>query len=141
MAAIYQPKVWKDFWLTTTLYPVEVVESVVFGISITDGYMLPLVTEAVAGSADLVGGVWFQARWFYEDGPYDDAVQGSADLAGGVWFQARWFYEDGPYDDSVQGSADLLSGYLVNKLVEADSPDEMLQLGCTVQATCSMTAV
>ena len=70
-----------------------------------------------------------------------DEVQGEALLIGGWYAQTRWFYEDGPYDDEVQGEALLTGGYYVSKLVEADSPDEMLQLNCVINDTCSMTGI
>jgi len=116
MAAIYMwpPKPGTTILLTTHLYQVFAAEKLTFSTSLSGGVMGPLPGEP---------------------------VQGSALMQSGYYEQHRWFYEDGPYDDEVQGSALMMSGYYESKLVEADSPDEMLQLTCVINDTCSMTGI
>ena len=139
MAAIYMWPLEFKLVLTTTPYPVDVTDAIVLGIAIDGGAMELPPYEEIEGSVDLVNGYWYQARWFYTDGPYDDSCEADVDLPGGYWYQARWFYTDGPYDDACEASVDLPSGYWLNKLVLVDTPDELLQLSCVVDTTSSMT--
>jgi hypothetical protein len=145
-AAVPNPDEWCitgtiEHFMSSKLYPVDVVDGMVFGISLTAGAMSRLPFESLEASAILVSGYHYQARWFYTDGPYDDSIEASADMVSGYWYQARWFYVDGPYDDSIEASADLVSGYYDNKLVEADTPDSLLLLSCHINSSCSMTGI
>lgn len=139
MAAIYCPTWPKE--VTTTLYPVDVTETIVFGISLTAGSMDVPLSEYITANMDFVSGYHYQARWFYEDGPYDDTITGTFDFISGYHYQARWFYDDGPYDDSITGNFNLVNGYYLNKLVKADTPDEELQLTCVINNSCTMTGI
>jgi hypothetical protein len=146
MAAIYMWPLEFKLVLTTTPYPVDVTDRLVFGATLNTGFMSFLPTENVQGSADVVSGYYEQHRWFYEDGPYLDDVEASADVVSGYYEQHRWFYEDGPYLDDVQASADVVGigwySYLVQVKTGSDQkPYEELQLSCTINDTCSMTGI
>lgn len=141
MAAIYQWFVGHEIVVTTTPYPVDVQEAIVFGVTLSAGNMSLLPREYLKANPDVISASHYQNRWFYEDGPYDDSLQANPDVISANHYQGRWFYEDGPYDDSLQANPDVVSAQLLNKLVEADTPDEMLQLNCTISATCSMDLV
>ena len=143
MAAIYCPPWPKDLEVTTTLYPIDVTETVHLGGTLSGGVLEPIPNEDWAATFGTTSdGTLTQLRWFYEDGPYDD--QWTASFETGIdrtLVQLRWYYEDGPYDDEWTASFSASDGTLVNKLVEADSPDEMLHLGCTILNTCTMDLI
>jgi hypothetical protein len=144
MAAIYM---WpKDNYLilTTTLYPVDVTDSMVMSVEFTGGFMSPLPAAEVSG---IFGpgpdGVLEQLRWFYSDGPYDNEVAGTFGPGDeGELIQLRWFYTDGPYDNEVSGTFGVgPAGDLRQLIIYGDTPDESLQLAVTVNDTCTMDAV
>ena len=141
MAAIYQWFEENQTLLTTTLYPVETVEALQISGEVSGGALIAIPVEDIEGSADIVNMTYIQQRWFYEDGPYDDGIQGDADIVNMTYVQQRWFITDGPYDESIEGSADVVNITNVNKRVEADTPDESLQIGFEIANTSSMTAV
>lgn len=143
MAAIYVPAQVRTVVMTTTLYPVEADESVVFGIKVAAASMDLL---AVSGPSTVVigmlGGTLIQERWFIEDGPYDSGPSTiELGMLGGTLIQERWFITDGPYDSGPSTIAlGMLGGTLINKLVIVDSPDELLQLNARI-SSCSMDLI
>lgn len=143
MAAIYM---WpEDLYieLTTTLYPVDVTEYMILGATFESGRLDPIPNEDWTFSFETgQDGTLIQKRWFYSDGPYDEAWTFSFETGqDGTLIQLRWFYADGPYDEQWTFSFEASDGTLVNKLVEADSPDEMLHVGCTIMDTCTMELI
>jgi hypothetical protein len=96
MAAIYKPPWPKGIVLTTTLYPIEVVDSATFTSAFHSGYMIPVPSDYMAYSITLQSGSYTQLRWYLEDGPYDDYMEWSIALEGGTYTQLRWYYADGP---------------------------------------------
>jgi len=141
MAAIYMWPVDDQILLTTTLYPVEVVDSLQVGLTFSGGF-LDLIPGSDFQSTQLMqDGTYIQVRWFYEDGPYDSDLASTQGMEDGTYIQVRWFYEDGPYDSDLQSTQTLLDGTYVSKLIEADTPDEELQLALTINDTCSMDAI
>ena len=140
MAAIYM---WfKDrIILTTTLYPIEVADSLCFNITATGGVMelLPESEDTVNYTA--IDGSYTQVRWFYSDGPYDSDDTLDYTAIDGTYIQTRWFFSDGPYDSDDTVSFTALDGTLINKLVTVDTPDESLQLDCVINNTCSMDLI
>jgi len=142
MAAIYMWPVDNQIILTTTLYPVEVVESIQLGAVIKDGSMWEIPFDEVATTHDLLSGSYTQLRWWYSDGPYQDDVSTTHDLLSGTYVQLRWWYTDGPYDDEVATTHDLISASHIRGLVIGDTPDEELQLGAAIYpAGCSMELI
>lgn len=137
MAAIYMWPVEDQIILTTTLYPVEVVEGLQFGISLDSGRMEPIPMDYLEYTQDIIGGSYIQKRWFYTDGPYIESLEYTQDIIGGSYIQKRWFYVDGPYEESVEYTQDVIGGTYIRKKIEADSTDESLQLSVTI-GTCSM---
>jgi hypothetical protein len=135
MAAIYM---WVDdeelITLTTTLYPVDVTETIVFGASATTSSMKEIQQDYYTqGNFSVQDGSYTQLRWFYYDGPYYDAyTHGNFDVLDGTYIQLRWFLTDGPYYDAyTQGNFSVQDGTLINKLVVADSPDEEIQMSAS----------
>jgi len=141
MAAIYIPPWPLAEIYTTTLYPVEVVDSLGVSVVFESGAMAILPASEVATGLGLENGSYTQLRWFYTDGPYDSDVATSISLHDGSYTQLRWFYEDGPYDSEVGTSIALISGSLINKMVHADTPDEELQLSAVILTSCSMDLI
>jgi hypothetical protein len=99
---------------STTLYPVDAVDSVEMGGALSYGYMMEMPIDEVAMGYSM------------HDGTYEQVI---------------WYIEYGPDVDEVAMGFDLVDGTLINKLVEADSPDESLQLGCAMDSSSSMTPV
>lgn len=146
MAAIYCPPWPKDLELTTTLYPVDVTDVMVFGIRVTGSAMALLPESDEQWSMNLQDGILQQERWFYSDGPYDSDEQWSMNLQDGILQQERWFYEDGPYDSDEQWGMNLQDGIYENKLVRVDTgqtgqPYEELQLGARPGTTGYLTLI
>ena len=149
MAAIYCPPWPKDLVLTTTPYPVDVTEAIVFGVTIVSGTLKPIPAAEVTGTFGMgADGTLEQLRWFFEDGPYDGEVTGTFGMGDeGTLVQLRWFFEDGPYPSEVTGTFGMgPDGSLESKLVQADTgsnqkPYEELQLGITIDATCTMDLI
>jgi len=141
MAAIYT---WYDdgiVYLTTTLYPVEVLEAMELNISITVGSMYLVPTDEIAFINDMDSTIYTQVRWFYEDGPYADEIAFINDMDSTSYVQTRWFYEDGPYTDEIGFTDDMFEIIVLLKGVLADTPDEELQLSIAIDATCSMDLI
>ena len=141
MAAIYAWFGAAVEYITTTLYPVEAIDSVALNASIKTGSMSLVPGEEFDVGHDIVSGSYIQLRWFYTDGPYIDEFEVSHNVTSGSYIQLRWFYVDGPYDEAFDVSHDLESSSYTLLLIEADSPDESLQLSCVINASCSMTGV
>ena len=141
MAAIYMWPVDDQILLTTTLYPVEVVDSLQISVTMNLGDMFLLPHSEFQSTFGMEDGTYTQLRWFYSDGPYDSDLQSTFGMENGTYTQLRWFYEDGPYDSDLQSTFAMLDGTLINKLVIADTPDESLQLNVVINNTCSMELV
>jgi len=142
MAAIYM---WNDdvatIILTTTLYPVEVVDAIVFGVTINAGFMGLLPASDMANNYGFISGSYIQKKWFYSDGPYDSDMANDYGFVSGNYEQKKWFYTDGPYDSDMANNYGFIDGSYVNKLVIADTPDEKLQLSLSINTTCSMDLI
>ena len=143
MAAIYMwpPKPGTTIVLTTTLYPVEVVDAIVFGVSINAGFMALLPASDMTFSMGTADGLFVQERWFTSDGPYDSDMAFSMGTDDGLFVQERWFFSDGPYDSDMAFSMGTDDGLFENKLVIADTPDEKLQLSIAIDDTCTMDLI
>lgn len=141
MAAIYGWYGSNVLLLTTTLYPVDVDDSMELSITINIGSMTLIPLDNLETSHEVMDGLYVQERWFYSDGPYEDSLETSQIVMDGTYVQERWFYSDGPYDDSIDTSHEVMNGSYVNKRVEADTPDEELQLAISIDSSCTMEAI
>ena len=136
MAAIYQ---WEHLdlqVLTTTLYPIEVVEGLAFSLSFQLGYMRQIPDDHMIVFGDAVSGTVVQV--LLTTGPYDDHVILEADMLLGSVVQV--LLETGPYDDHMIVEADMLSGLVKNGLVKVFMPDEGLIFALEL-VSGSMTSV
>jgi hypothetical protein len=142
MAAIYMWPVDDQTILTTTLYPVEVVEAMVFGASAAGGSMGIVPEDHLAITEEMqTTPSYIQVRWFYEDGPYEDHIGLAESMGVGSYIQVRWFYEDGPYSDALAITGDLQYITVTFKGVQTDTPDETLQLSTTISSGCTMELI
>ena len=136
MAAIYQWFETNIQELTTTLYPIEVVEGMQFSVEMTEGSMRQASFDHMSVGHDAVSGTLVQV--YQEDGPYDDHMMMDHDAVSGVLVQV--YLSDGPYDDHMSVSHDAVSGVLANGLIYALMPDEGMMFGLSL-TDASMTPV
>ena len=150
MAAIYMWPEDKYLLLTTTPYPVEMVERIVFGINVDAMSMKPIAQEHFSNDFSAgPDGSLIQKRWFWTDGPYFDEFASEFGVGpDGTLIQLRWFWEDGPYLDEFTNTFGVLDGTLIltRIIVEADTgssgkPYEELQLNCRINDTCTMDLI
>jgi hypothetical protein len=141
MAAIYSWPEENVVILTTTLYPVEVMESISFSARAGAGLMQEIQTDYFTHTHNVQDGSYTQLRWFYTDGPYDDYFTHGNDVQNGSYTQLRWFLVDGPYYDYFTHSNSVQNGTLINKLVEADSPDEEIAMNAYASTASTMDAI
>ena len=141
MAAIYMWPEDKYLLLTTTLYPIDVTDVLVFGVSVTEGALDLLPNSDFKSTFGLEDSTLIQLRWFYTDGPYDSDFLSTFDLQDGTLIQLRWFLTDGPYDSYFLSTFDLQDGSLINKLVAVDTPDEKIQLALKIEASSTMDLI
>ena len=141
MAAIFMWRVNEVEVLTTTLYPLDVNDGLEISTSFSFGSMPEIPSDAAETTYSLLNGTYTQLRWFFTDGPYEDSAENLYSLLDGTYTQLRWFHVDGPYDDSAENLYSLLDGTHIRKRVEADSPDEKLDISATIRNTCTMELV
>jgi hypothetical protein len=125
--------------LTTTPYPIEVIEKLQFAFNIhNDCSMSPLPGEAIDFSYSLTGGSLNTI--LLTAGPYYEAIDFSYSLTGGLLNTI--LLTAGPYYEAIDFSYELLGGSLISLLVTVDTPDEKLQLVLdVVPSGCSMTHI
>ena len=143
MAAIYDFSS-TDFGIieiTTTLYPVDVTEKIVFGIAISGGAMSLIPSDSVSSDHIVLDMTYVQQRWFLDDGPYNDSTSAGHIVLDMTYVQQRWFYEDGPYDDLTSANHTVLDMTYIRLVVLVDTPDEKLQLNVSIKDTCSMDLI
>jgi hypothetical protein len=126
---------------STTLYPVDAGDSVELGGVLSYGHMMEMPIDEVAMGYSMHDGTYEQVIWYIDYGPDIDEVEMGFDMQGSTYEQVIWYIDYGPDTDEVEMGFDLVDGTLINKLVEADSPDESLQLGCAIDSSSSMTPV
>lgn len=128
-------------YLSSSLYPVPQVDAMVFGVEINEGSLDPIPQMDLKHTFEALDGTLEQTRWFYYDGPYFMDLKHTFEALDGTLVQTRWFYYDGPYEMDLKHTFEALDGTLENKLVEADTPDEGLQMTLVINDTCTMDAV
>ena len=149
--------------LTTTLYPVDVAESLAFACSFKQGTMAA-IPEDFFQTADysMLNGTYVQQRWYYTDGIYNDPAYSDTDddfytdfsMLNGTHVQLRWYYLDGIYgdpgggdpaydtDDEFYTDFSMLNGTYIQLKIVVDSPDEELQFAITITPSgCSMGSI
>ena len=138
MAAIYQWLGRTYQLLTTTLYPIEAVESLSFDGDITYGSMSPVQSEAYATDGDVISATLIQLLLEY--GPDTEEYATDGDVISATLIQLLLEY--GPDAEAYRTDGDVISATLELKLVEVDTPDEELQFDGDIKPSgCSMTPI
>ena len=122
--------------LTTTLYPIEVVDQMDFSASLVFGGMSPIPKEALDMGASAISAnletVLFQI------GPYDEALDmGVAAVSANL---ETVLFQIGPYDEALDVSVSAISANLTTLLVSALMPDEGIDFSVAL-ISGSMTPV
>lgn len=140
MAAIWMWRgISQEVW-TTTLYPIDTLESLSVSVSPFGGKLEPIAYEAISASSDLISGSYTQKRWFYSDGPYLEYLKAAPSVISGSYVQKRWFYSDF-YEESIEHTMEVISGTYVRLKIIATSPDEKLQMNVVLGNDCTMDAI
>jgi hypothetical protein len=126
---------------TSWTYPIDAQDSMQMTTAPDSGTLDLLPHSELQSTETLEDGAYTQVRWFFSDGPYDSDLQSTQTLEDGTYVQVRWFFEDGPYDSDLQSTQTLLDGTYESKLIEADSPDEKLQMAIVINATSTMDLI
>lgn len=139
MAAIYQWfKSGEYMVLTTTLYPIEASEALVFSIDISAGSMDTIKDDAMKQGMTLLAGTLVLGLL---DAPErNDGIITKLEVLEGT---LNIILLDAPeQDDAMDHSLELLSGTLEEKLVTTYSPPQGLIMDINLDApNCSMTPV
>ena len=140
MAAIYQW--WQDgvsyTLLTTTLYPIEIVEGMAIGIALTYGGMWPLPVDEMEGVFSFLSGTLDEI--LIEAPIEQDEMEGIFSFLSGTLIQI--LIEAPIEQDEMEGIFSFLQGTLDQILVETYIEDSGLLLTCGPKPSlCSMTPI
>jgi len=138
MAAIYMWFENEEMILTTTLYPVELIDSLSLSCRLTYGELKPIPVETYEMSGTLLSITLPQILFSY--GPDDEQYQMSGTLLGITLPVILIIHPEDEEEYTMSGT--LMSITLPLKLVTVYAPVEKLQLNCDINpAYCSMTGV
>jgi hypothetical protein len=138
MAAIYQWFIQDLEVLTTTLYPVEVIDAVQISADIVTGRMQPILQDSADSTGDFLGANIETLLINFDGG--DDAADTTGDFLSANIEVLLINFDGG--DDAADTTGDFLSANIASKLVTVDTPDEKLQLDCDVNPSgCSLDSV
>ena len=142
MAAIYMWRGLNQLVLTTTLYPVDILDRLEYSMDIQPGRMDVIPFDNVTVSKIEFGdGTYIQKRWFYEHDLGFDNFSSFLLFGDGTYVQKRWFFEETIGPDNFSSFLLFGDGTYSRKKVEGDTPDQLLQLNADISQTSSMTAV
>lgn len=139
MAAIYM---WIDaevMYLTTTLYPVEVIDALQLGGRLgTNPGMYLIPNEGVDNFEVFLSG---ELRQLLKSTPtYFEAIDNVEVFLSGELRQL--LKSTDVFPEALDNTETFLSGYLDLALVTVDSPDEALEFSCRLDtANCSLTLI
>jgi hypothetical protein len=129
MAAIYMWFSPEDLEiLTTTLYPIEVIDKIEFGVSLIGGSMTPVPLEAYEGYVLALGGDISTVK--QSTGPHDEAYESFVAALGGSI--TNMLITDGPYDEAYDSYVLALDGLITEALVKTFMPDDGIRFGCSL---------
>lgn len=138
MAAIYMWFDSEEMILTTTLYPVEVIDGMQLAADIYGGSLSQILAEDHQNSADILSLGTYVILITY--GTPEEFHQNSSDILSLGTYVILITY--GTPEEFHQNSCNILSLGIVDLLVIVDTPDEKLQIDCDVYpSACSMTPI
>jgi hypothetical protein len=124
--------------LTTTLYPVEVTESLVPTLTPSDGYMI-LIPEDFADAGGVHVSTELDTILLYGTADPDEAEAGGVHVTTTL---TSLLIEGTANPDEADAGGLHVSTTLTSYLITADTPDESLDISIVLDASgCSMTAV
>ena len=138
MAAIYQWFTGKEIVVTTTLYPIEIVEGMNFGVALTYGDMWPINQDETTASWDFLSGN--MAQILHELPVEEDETEATWDFLAGNLIQ---ILNELPVEaDETEATWDFIEGFMEQLLVETWIEDSGMLIGIAVKPSlCSMTPV
>ena len=139
MAAIYQWYVDRALVLTTTLYPIEVVDALQLGGQLGNGNnMLRIPNDMLDFTEQVLTVSWRQL--LKEQGPNYESLDFTEEVLTVSWRQL--LKEQGPNYEALDFTEEVLTLSLRLALVVGDTPDEGMLFACELSTVdCSMTPV
>jgi len=142
MAAIYM---WfsdeETIVLTTTLYPVDVSDGLVFSATVSGGQMGEIWGDFNTAAIGPVSASYIQKRWYLFDDAGEDFNTAAIGPVSASYIQKRWYLFDDAGEDFNTAAIGPVSGSNRYLLVEGDTPDESLQISITINDTCTMDLI
>lgn len=137
MAAIYMWRQGEVLVITTTPYPIDYTESLEISVSPVSGDLFAIPQDYFDTGIALVSGELNLIRFdqFVDEEGFDTGLALVSGQLNIIRFDV--FAEEEAFDTGIS----LISGTLIGKVVEGDTPDESLEVSCTIESDCSMTAV
>jgi len=130
------------FEVTTTLYPVDVQDSMIFSANTAEMGMYPVPFDSSEFSFSMGDGSYVQKRWFYEDTVDPISAEFSFSMGDGTYVQKRWFYEEDFGNDKAEFSFAMGDGTYLPKRVFGFAPPEKLEFIANISPEdCSMSGV
>ena len=120
MAAIYMWIEDQEVIVTTTLYPIEVIDGVDFAISLVSGLTQEVIEDAYDFSVTVLDVGLIEV--LISEGPFDDAYDFSVTVLDVGLEQV--LISEGPFDDAYDFTVTVLDVGLELKLVTGLMPDE-----------------
>ena len=141
MAAIYCPPWPKNIVVTTTIYPVDYADGVAIGCGPSTGWMAPIATDQLATDQAIIGMTYIQERWYLPTIERTDDIATGQAIISMTYVQQRWYLPTIEETDNLSTSQVIIGMTKIYKLVEADTPDEMIGMNATIMNTCTMDAI
>jgi len=129
------------FEVTTTLYPVDVQDSMIFSSNIISGEMYGIPGDHLEADFLVVEGVYEQKRWFYEATVSPDHMDSTFSVLSSTYEQKRWFYEETTDPVHIESIFSVISATYVSKQVPGQAPVESLYFGVNINEDCEMETV
>lgn len=138
MAAIYMWFDGVDVTYTTTLYPLEAWEAVVFTVDIASGAMREIPRDTFLTHAEFISGTITQIR--YEQNIPEDTYLTHAGFISGTITQIR--FEQNIPEDTYLTHAEFIGGIITPKLITIYKPPDGTEFYIDLDYNnCSMDAV
>ena len=141
MAAIYMWRGLNRLVLTTTLYPVEVADSLELSVSVSGGNMDQIPMDYLSTTHALISATYIQTRWYFEHDE-EDFLATTHDLVSATYIQKRWYYT-ADEEDFLSTTHALIDASYIRRLVKVDTgssgkPYEELQLAIAIHTASRM---
>ena len=130
--------------LTTTLYPVEVADSLEFSVGLSGGNMDLIPMDYLSTTHALISATYQQTRWYFTHFE-EDFLATTHDLYSATYIQTRWYYTAAEEDflSTTHALIDATYRQIVVKVDTGSSgkPYEELQLAIAIHTASRMELV